>query len=63
MRLREGVPLQPHHVAGGTVWVVGPRGLIALDTTTLTEKGHWRNAPDVDVDASVLADLGLVEGR
>jgi hypothetical protein len=63
MRLRDATPLQPHHVAGGTVWVVGPRGLIALDTATLTEKGHWRTAPDVDIDASVLADLGLVERR
>jgi hypothetical protein len=41
-------PLWPHHVAGGAVWVVGDRGLLALDARTLERRGSWREPPAIE---------------
>jgi len=59
VRIPGGTGLRPHHVAAGAVWVVGARGLLALDAATLARRGDWRTAPEVRADPNVLADFGL----
>ena len=47
VRAPDTLPLEPHHVAGGTVWLIGERGLVALDTATFEVRGTWRTPPAV----------------
>ncbi len=47
VRVPDTRPLRGHHVAGGTVWVVGDRGLVLLDATTLQPRGTWGKQPPV----------------
>jgi hypothetical protein len=45
VRVPDTRPLRAHHVAGGLVWIVGPRGLAALDARSLALRGTWRTGP------------------
>jgi hypothetical protein len=59
VRVPDTRPLQPHHVAGGLVWIVGRNGLAALDVATLAVRGTWRSGPRVEPAAGVPAGLGF----
>jgi hypothetical protein len=51
--------LEAHHVAGELVWIVGARGLAALDTRTLALRGTWRTGPRIEPAADAPAALGF----
>ena len=59
VRVPDTRPLYPHHVAGDLVWLVGPRGLTALDVTTLAVRGTWRTGPRVLPASDALDALGF----
>ena len=59
VRLPDTRGLAAHHVAGDLVWVVGPRGLAALDTRTLSLRGTWRTGPRIEAAADAPAALGF----
>lgn len=59
VRVPDTRPLRPHHVAGDLVWLVGPRGLTALDTRTLAVRGTWRTGPRALPASDAPATLGF----
>jgi hypothetical protein len=65
VRVPDTRPLRAHHVAGGLVWLVGPRGLAALDVTSLALRGTWRTGPRALPAGDSLVAIGFkpVESR
>ena len=59
VRVPDTRPLRAHHVAGGLVWIVGPRGLTALDASSLAVRGTWRTGPRVEPASDAPAMLGF----